>query len=197
MLLSTFTIHVPTVIITAIIIVAFGAIVVNGICRHRRGERGCGCSCCQCPNSVLCHMHNQGEELKKPQNWTKSRLLEAVFCPYERSFEKKERIPKKGLTFYNGLWYYRRQRAGEVSEWFKELVLKTSDPARDQEFESLPLRQYVNKSHYYICHFRFTMFTILEKYPSGEGAPLLREQVGKPAQGFKSLLLRQGRKTYQ
>ena len=29
---------------------------------------------------------------------------------------------------------------GEVSEWFKELVLKTSDPARDQEFESLPLR---------------------------------------------------------
>ncbi len=31
--------------------------------------------------------------------------------------------------------------SGEVSEWFMELVLKTSDPARDQEFESLPLRQ--------------------------------------------------------
>ena len=30
---------------------------------------------------------------------------------------------------------------GEVSEWFKELVLKTSDPFGDQEFESLPLRQ--------------------------------------------------------
>ena len=30
---------------------------------------------------------------------------------------------------------------GGVSEWFKELVLKTSDLARDQEFESLPLRQ--------------------------------------------------------
>ena len=29
---------------------------------------------------------------------------------------------------------------GEVSEWFKELVLKTSDLVRDQEFESLPLR---------------------------------------------------------
>ena len=29
---------------------------------------------------------------------------------------------------------------GEVSEWFKELVLKTSDPARDQGFESLSLR---------------------------------------------------------
>ena len=32
-------------------------------------------------------------------------------------------------------------RYGEMSEWFKELVLKTSDPARDQGFESLSLRQ--------------------------------------------------------
>ena len=32
------------------------------------------------------------------------------------------------------------RKLGEVSEWFKELVLKTSDLARDQEFESLPLR---------------------------------------------------------
>ena len=32
------------------------------------------------------------------------------------------------------------ESCGEVSEWFMELVLKTSDPARDQEFESLPLR---------------------------------------------------------
>ena len=30
---------------------------------------------------------------------------------------------------------------GEVSEWFKELVLKTSDPARDRGFESHSLRQ--------------------------------------------------------
>ena len=30
---------------------------------------------------------------------------------------------------------------GQVSEWFKELVLKTSDPARDRGFESHPLRQ--------------------------------------------------------
>ena len=29
---------------------------------------------------------------------------------------------------------------GEVSEWFKELVLKTSDLARDRGFESHPLR---------------------------------------------------------
>ena len=32
---------------------------------------------------------------------------------------------------------------GEVSEWFKELVLKTSDPERDQGFESLPLRHFI------------------------------------------------------
>lgn len=50
---------------------------------------------------------------------------------------------------------------GEVSEWFKELVLKTSDPARDQGFESLPLRHFI---------FHYT-----EDYSSGEEAPLLRE----------------------
>ena len=36
---------------------------------------------------------------------------------------------------------------GEVSEWFKELVLKTSDPARDQGFESLPLRHLYQKEN--------------------------------------------------
>ena len=46
---------------------------------------------------------------------------------------------------------------GEVSEWFKELVLKTSDPERDQGFESLPLR-HISK--------------IMEKYPRGRrGSP--------------------------
>ena len=30
-----------------------------------------------------------------------------------------------------------------MSEWFKELVLKTSDPARDRGFESHPLRHYL------------------------------------------------------
>ena len=30
---------------------------------------------------------------------------------------------------------------GQVSEWFKEPVLKTGDPARDRGFESHPLRQ--------------------------------------------------------
>ena len=59
--------------------------------------------------------------------------------------------------------------SGEVSEWFMELVLKTSDPARDQEFESLPLRQ-----NSIICIIHNSPL-YLEKYPSGEGAPLLRE----------------------
>ena len=53
-----------------------------------------------------------------------------------------------------------------MSEWFKELVLKTSDPARDQGFESLSLRQ-LNESKIY--------FTYTEDYSSGEEAPLLRE----------------------
>ncbi len=30
--------------------------------------------------------------------------------------------------------------SGEVSEWFMELVLKTSDSARGRGFESYPLR---------------------------------------------------------
>lgn len=53
---------------------------------------------------------------------------------------------------------------GGVSEWFMELVLKTSDLARDQGFESLPLR-----------HFYFNGGLFLEDYSSGEEAPLLRE----------------------
>ena len=32
---------------------------------------------------------------------------------------------------------------GEMSEWFMELVLKTSDPARDRGFESRPLRHFL------------------------------------------------------
>ena len=35
---------------------------------------------------------------------------------------------------------YAHQLHGEMSEWFKELVLKTSDPARDRGFESHSLR---------------------------------------------------------
>ena len=74
---------------------------------------------------------------------------------------------KKQLTSTPSLCYYNvRRLIGEVSERFKELVLKTSDSSRSQGFESLPLRQ----------HFSISKLKIhTEKYPSGEGAPLLRE----------------------
>ena len=51
---------------------------------------------------------------------------------------------------------------GQVSEWFKEPVLKTGDTATYRGFESHPVRH---------------IFSIrcLRIYPSGEGAPLLRE----------------------
>ena len=38
-----------------------------------------------------------------------------------------------------------REAWGEVSEWFKELVLKTSDSVRGRGFESHPLRQKRNE----------------------------------------------------
>ena len=51
---------------------------------------------------------------------------------------------------------------GGVSEWFKELVLKTSDLARDQEFESLLLRHLA----YYImiCFYKFHYFGEILKW---------------------------------
>ena len=52
---------------------------------------------------------------------------------------------------------------GQVSEWFKEPVLKTGDTATYRGFESHPVRQY------------FFITGTLRIYPSGEGAPLLRE----------------------
>ena len=57
--------------------------------------------------------------------------------------------------------------SGGVSEWFKELVLKTSDTATYQGFESLPLR------HIPLNIVQFD--SPVEKYSSGEEAPLLRE----------------------
>ena len=43
------------------------------------------------------------------------------------------RVPHPQPNIINNL-------CGEVSEWFKELVLKTSDSARGRGFESHPLR---------------------------------------------------------
>ena len=50
-----------------------------------------------------------------------------------------------------------------MSEWFMELVLKTSDAARHRGFESLSLRQIIQHSAGNIS---------VEKYPSGwKGLP--------------------------
>ena len=51
---------------------------------------------------------------------------------------------------------------GEMSERFKELVLKASDSAMSRGFESHSLRHL------------FKTVRLLEKYSSGEEAPLLR-----------------------
>ena len=58
--------------------------------------------------------------------------------------------------------------SGEVSEWFKEPVLKTGDPVRDRGFESHLLRQLVRSEDtfsetdfYTFCHTSQT-----EKYSS-------------------------------
>ena len=50
-----------------------------------------------------------------------------------------------GVRISDGSPFFKKKRSrthdGEVSEWFKELVLKTSDSERDRGFESHPLRQ--------------------------------------------------------
>ena len=75
------------------------------------------------------------------------------------------------------MWYYinvadRKQHKGygEVSERFKELVLKTSDSSRSREFESRPLRHTFNSS----AARNIVLVHLLELYSSGEEAHLLR-----------------------
>lgn len=48
-------VNLPTILTASVIAVIFAAIVIRGILRRRRGERGCGCGCSGCPNSALCH----------------------------------------------------------------------------------------------------------------------------------------------
>ena len=45
-----------------------------------------------------------------------------------------------GVDFFSAVLYNLYDKYGEVSEWFKELVLKTSDIARYRGFESHLLR---------------------------------------------------------
>ena len=74
----------------------------------------------------------------------------------------KKALDKDRKMCYNNL-VTGKAEYGQVSEWFKEPVLKTGDTATYRGFESHPVRQiFFNDQH-------------LRIYPSGEGAPLLRE----------------------
>ena len=55
---------------------------------------------------------------------------------------------------------------GEVSEWFKELVLKTSDSVRGRGFESHPLRQR-SGTEITVWYYAETIKFSLEKYSRG------------------------------
>lgn len=45
----------PTLLLAALVAAVFLAIVVNGVCKRKRGGSGCGCGCAGCPNAGLCH----------------------------------------------------------------------------------------------------------------------------------------------
>ncbi len=51
---------------------------------------------------------------------------------------------------------------GEVSEWFKELVLKTSDPERDRGFESHLLR--FNTPNIVVCFLNIYQIRLTQVY---------------------------------
>ena len=70
--------------------------------------------------------------------------------------KNREAVDKHLLFWYNSLRWF---GSGEMAEWFKALVLKTSDAERHRGFESLSLRQ--------LHPWRSTQ--------EAEGAPLLRE----------------------
>ena len=74
-------------------------------------------------------------------------IIKAVLRLCEKNYKKmKKSVDKhKRLVYYiycsRHTWAAKLKRiCGEVSEWFKELVLKTSDSARGRGFESHPLR---------------------------------------------------------
>ena len=67
----------------------------------------------------------------------KHSLLRYILLKWSKlSVDKREKV------CYNA----HRCERGEMSEWFMELVLKTSDAARHRGFESLSLRQYTWRS---------------------------------------------------
>ena len=68
------------------------------------------------------------------------------------------------LSYNKCRWF---KQTGEMAEWFKALVLKTSDTARYRGFESLSLRHFLWRIAIAYRSCRSTQ--------EAEGAPLLRE----------------------
>ena len=69
-------------------------------------------------------------------------------------------LDDKTIVWYN---YYHWFVQGEMAEWFKALVLKTSDVERHRGFESLSLRHFCHDAQLKTLNRWFTV----EKYPSG------------------------------
>ena len=79
-------------------------------------------------------------------------IIKAVLRLCEKNYKKmKKSVDKhKRLVYYiycsRHTWAAKLKKiCGEVSEWFKELVLKTSDSERGRGFESHPLRHIGNE----------------------------------------------------
>ena len=88
-------------------------------------------------------------------------LLRKTRNSKKKNKKLQKSVDKQNTTKYNNkvslLKKSKLNQYGEVSEWFKELVLKTSDSERGRGFESHSLRQ-------------LNIFFIrehMEKYPSG------------------------------
>ena len=100
-------------------------------------------------------------------------IIKAVLRLCEKNYKKmKKSVDKhKRLVYYiycsRHTWAAKLKKiCGEVSEWFKELVLKTSDSERGRGFESHPLRHMCKMAW---LEFRFInkrKFS-LEKYSRG------------------------------
>lgn len=49
--------NLSTIIVAAIILVIFVAILVSQIKSRKKGKTSCGCGCDHCPSSSICHKH--------------------------------------------------------------------------------------------------------------------------------------------
>ncbi len=69
-------------------------------------------------------------------------------------------LPWKLKLDFTARKWYDSQESGEVSEWFKEPVLKTGDAATHHGFESHPLRQ--RKNGYFDGIAAFILYLMLK-----------------------------------